>query len=54
MRKKVNQEKVWYFASFLKSIKGSLKNGFVNGGLKNGSVNGGLKNSFVNGGLKNG
>jgi hypothetical protein len=45
MIKKVNQEKVWYFASFLKSL---------NGGLKNGSLNGGLKNGFVNGGIKNG
>jgi len=34
MIKKVNQVKVWYFASFLKPIKGSLKNGSVNGGLK--------------------
>lgn len=54
MIKKVNQVKVWYFASFLKPINGGIKNGSVNGGLKNGFVNGGIKNGFVNGGLKNG
>ncbi len=54
MIKKVNQVKVWYFASFLKSINGGIKNGSINGGLKNGSINGDLKNGSINGDLKNG
>ena len=54
MIKKVNQVKVWYFASFLKSLNGGLKNGSLKEELKNGSLNGGLKNGSLKGGLKNG